>query len=324
MSPFRKAAPRLNYDSHVSRQEKNGRAVTGTKTVSFGSTARQNHDSTPFYQRALYDGSRLKKPDTPHSPPSPPLKASPTQLELDIIHRHDSQQMCHLPDGSVHLMVTSPPYNVGKDYDVDLSLESYKTLLGNVLAETYRVLVDGGRACVNIANVGRKPYIPLHAYIITLAEQCGFSMRGEVIWDKGASAGSSCAWGSWRSASNPTLRDVHEYILVFQKGTFQRHPIGENTLSRDDFLEHTKSVWRFPTTSAKRAQHPAPFPLELPRRLINLYSYKGDIVLDPFMGSGTTALASVATGRHYVGYELEQRYIDVAHGHLSRAQLALL
>ena len=286
-----------------------------TTTVTFGSTARHNHDSTPFYQRALYDTNRPTDKHAPvHKPPA----------QLDIIHRHDSQQMCHLPDGSIHLMVTSPPYNVGKDYDADLSLESYKTLLGNVLAETYRVLVDGGRACVNIANVGRKPYIPLHAYMIALAEQCGFSMRGEVIWDKGASAGSSCAWGSWRSASNPTLRDVHEYILVFQKGTFQRHPIGENTLSRDDFLEHTKSVWRFPTMSAKRAQHPAPFPLELPRRLINLYSYKGDIVLDPFMGSGTTALASVTTGRHYVGYELEQRYIDVAHGHLSRAQVALL
>jgi len=221
-------------------------------------------------------------------------------------------------------MITSPPYNVGKDYDADLSLDSYKTLIRNVLAETYRVLVDGGRACVNIANVGRKPYIPLHAYIIDLAEQCGFLMRGEIIWDKGASAGSSCAWGSWRSASNPTLRDVHEYILIFQKGSFQRHPIGENSLNRDDFLEHTKSVWRFATTSAKRAQHPAPFPLELPRRLINLYSYKGDIILDPFMGSGTTALAAITCHRPYIGYELEQRYIDVALNHLSRAQATLL
>ena len=209
-------------------------------------------------------------------------------------------------------MITSPPYNVGKDYDADLTLTEYEDLLFDVMTEVYRVLVEGGRVCINIANVGRSPYIPLHLYLTEIAHSCGFFMRGEIIWDKGASAGTSCAWGSWQSSSNPVLRDVHEYILVFCKGTFKRHPVLQNSIGRDDFLESTKSIWRFPSASAKRANHPAPFPVELPLRLIHLYSYVGDTVLDPFIGSGTTAEAAVKTGRRYVGYEINEKYVDVA------------
>lgn len=220
--------------------------------------------------------------------------------------------MTHLPNESIHLMVTSPPYNVGKEYESDLSLQEYKDFLSNVMRETYRVLVDGGRACVNIANVDRNPYVPLHAYLINIAEDCGFLMRGEIIWDKGASVGTSCAWGSWKSASNPVLRDVHEYILVFCKQSFNRHPIKEDSIGRDDFLEHTKSIWSFPTVSAKKIGHPAPFPLELPMRLINLYSFVGDVVLDPFMGSGTTAIAAQDMNRSYIGYETNKDYIKLA------------
>ncbi len=236
--------------------------------------------------------------------------------------------MSHLPDNSTHLMITSPPYNVGKEYDQDLSLDGYFDLIEAVLAQTYRVLVDGGRACINIANVGRSPYIPLHAYLTQSALSCGFAMRGEIIWDKGASAGASCAWGSWQSASNPVLRDVHEYILIFSKGRFKRSTHngtkGKDSIVRDDFLEATKSVWRFPTASAKRANHPAPFPLELPRRLIELYSFEGDVVLDPFMGSGTTAEAALRTGRAYVGYEIDKQYASQARARLRavKAELA--
>lgn len=224
-----------------------------------------------------------------------------------------SEDMSDLPDRCVHLMVTSPPYNVGKDYDSDLSMEEYLGLIRNVMLETYRVLVDGGRACVNVANIGRKPYIPLHAYIIQIAAEIGFFMRGEIIWDKGMS-GSSTAWGSWMSPSNPTLRDTHEYILVFQKPPFGRKRIKgrESTIERDDFLEHTKSTWSFPPTSAKRSQHPAPFPVELPKRLIDLYTFSDEVVLDPFMGSGATAVASVESGRVFVGYEIEAGYIETA------------
>ena len=222
--------------------------------------------------------------------------------------------MSALPDASVHLMVTSPPYNVGKDYDQDLSLEEYLAFLKRVWKETMRVLVPGGRACINIANLGRKPYIPLHSFLIRDMLELGYLMRGEIIWDKGASASSSTAWGSWRSSSNPTLRDVHEYILVFSKGNFRRASMDgrKDTITRDEFLEFTKSIWGFKAESARKVGHPAPFPIELPYRLIQLYTFSGEVVLDPFMGSGQTALAAIKAGRSYVGYEVNPTYVKLA------------
>ena len=222
--------------------------------------------------------------------------------------------MAELPDNSVHLMVTSPPYNVGKDYDADHTLEEYLAFLQLVWREVHRVLVPGGRACVNIANLGRKPYIPLHSFIIQGMVELGFLMRGEIIWNKAASAAGSTAWGSWMSPTNPTLRDVHEYILIFSKGFFSR-PNSDNkksTISREEFLAFTKSLWTFHAESAKKLGHPAPFPVELPYRLIQLYTFQDDVVLDPFMGSGSTAIASLQSKRHYVGYETDQKYVKSA------------
>jgi site-specific DNA-methyltransferase (adenine-specific) len=217
-------------------------------------------------------------------------------------------------------MVTSPPYNVGKEYDDDLTLGEYLAFLGRVWREVYRVLVPGGRACVNVANLGRQPYLPLHAFIAQDMMAAGFLMRGEIIWNKGRSAASSTAWGSWLSPSNPTLRDTHEYILVFSKGSFRRpDPTGKKaTITREEFLEFTTSVWTFPAESATRVGHPAPFPVELPYRLIQLYTYEGDIILDPFMGSGQTALAALKSGRHYVGYEVDERYVTLAQERIAR------
>ncbi|HUL43992.1 MAG TPA: site-specific DNA-methyltransferase [Bacteroidota bacterium] len=210
-------------------------------------------------------------------------------------------------------MITSPPYNVGKDYDENLSLKEYRALLHDVFLETFRVLVPGGRACINVANLGRKPYLPIHSYIIEEMGSIGFLMRGEIIWDKSASAGTSTAWGSWKSASNPILRDVHEYILIFSKDDFQRdRGMKKNTISKDEFLEYTKSIWRFSAESAKKVNHPAPFPTELPSRLIKLYTFKGDVVLDPFVGSGSTCLAAIRAGRDFVGYDRSKEYITTA------------
>jgi site-specific DNA-methyltransferase (adenine-specific) len=222
--------------------------------------------------------------------------------------------MADLPDSSVHLMVTSPPYNVGKDYDEDLSLDEYLEMLKRVWREVFRVLVPGGRACINVANLGRKPYIPLHAFMVRDLLDLNFLMRGEIIWDKGASSSASTAWGSWQSASNPTLRDAHEYILVFSKGSYRRERVEgrRNTITKEEFLEFTKSVWAFAAESARRVGHPAPFPLELPYRLIQLYTFEGEVVLDPFMGSGQTAVAALKAGRHYVGYETNADYVRLA------------
>jgi site-specific DNA-methyltransferase (adenine-specific) len=215
-------------------------------------------------------------------------------------------------------MITSPPYNVSKEYDEDLSLSEYLDLLHDAFSETYRVLVNGGRACINVANLGRKPYIPLSDYVSTMMIDIGFKMRGEIIWNKAASASPSTAWGSWKSASNPTLRDLHEYILIFSKGLYKRQRTKEeketkkDTITREQFMEWTRSVWTMNTERAKRIGHPAPFPEELPYRLMQLYSFSGDIILDPFMGSGTTAVSAIKSQRNYIGYDISEDYIALA------------
>lgn len=285
-----------------------------TSTSKFGAPGRISHDSSPFYNSRLYEGlNENEKIDYIENRISPEL--------LDRIFQQSSEDMSALPDNSVHMMVTSPPYNVQKDYDHDLSLEEYRELLRRVFLEVYRLLVPGGRACVNIANLGRKPYIPLHVYVIHDMLELGYLMRGEIIWDKAASASSSTAWGSWLSATNPVLRDVHEYILVFSKQTFTRPGKDrESTIERDDFLAFTKSVWTFPAESARAVGHPAPFPEELPRRLIQLYTFEGDVVLDPFCGSGTTCAAAKKSNRHYIGYEINLEYVQKAETRLQTVE----
>ena len=221
--------------------------------------------------------------------------------------------MEELPDNSVHLMVTSPPYNVGKDYDKNLTLDEYREFLKRVWSEVKRVLVPGGRVCINLANLGRKPYIPLHAFIVEDMLDLGFLMRGEIIWNKASSGSPSTAWGSWLSAKNPTLRDIHEYILVFSKGMFTRRNLDrKSTISKGEFLEFTKSIWTFSAEPATKVGHPAPFPVELPYRLIQLYTFEGEVVLDPFVGSGQTAIAVIKTKRHYVGYDINPEYVKLA------------
>lgn len=278
-----------------------------TKTSSFGSPGRVNHDSSDFYSRRLFQ-------DLPKEKSVEYVENKIPDEFLNKIFCKSSEDMSELPSNSVHLVVTSPPYNVGKEYDKDLDLNEYREFLKRVFREVKRVLVPGGRLCINIANLGRKPYLPLHAYIIQDMLDLGFLMRGEIIWNKAGGGSPSTAWGSWLSAKNPTLRDQHEYILVFSKDTFTRqNPFGrKSTISREEFLEFTKSVWTFPAVSAKEIGHPAPFPVELPYRLIQLYTFEGEVVLDPFMGSGQTAIAALKSKRFYVGYEIVPEYVELA------------
>ena len=283
----------------------------GTQTSSFGTSGRINHDSTSFYNTKLYNELERNDDVSTHT------NEFPNDL-LNSIICSSCESMKEIPDNSLHLMITSPPYNVSKEYDDDLSLREYLDLLKNVFSETYRVLVNGGRACINVANLGRKPYIPLSDFISKMMIEIGFNMRGEIIWNKSASASPSTAWGSWQSAANPTLRDIHEYILVFSKGSYKRErtkedlEIKKNTITKEQFMEWTKSIWTMNAESARRIGHPAPFPIELPFRLIQLYSFETDIILDPFMGSGTTAIAAVKSNRNYIGYDNEQEYILLA------------
>lgn len=343
---------------------------------------------------------------------------SPNQeVPRDVIFCGDARQMAELPDRCVQLVVTSPPYNVGKayaDHPDNLPLDEYLALLNQVWRECYRVLVSGGRLCINVANTDRKPYLPLNALItgelLRMAREEGLAwlMRGEIIWDKGASVGVSTAWGSFARASDPVLRDVHEYIMVFSKETFKLAGGGSTGITGGQFVEWTRSIWRpeeqlqptkdgqglrslaelqrklaakladarrrgkddawiaesmaraawqyftepagaamwrripeavaecpaplaehlpdetagtvWPMTTETSVPHPAPFPVELPRRLILLYTSPGDLVLDPFMGAGATAVAAVQTGRHYVGYEVSERYCELARKRVERSR----
>ena len=288
--------------------------MKGTKTSSFGTKGRVAHDSSKFYDSKLYKEIKNNNSDII-------VNEFPNEL-LNTIIASSCENMKDIPNSSLHLMITSPPYNVSKEYDNDLSLNEYLNLLKNCFAETYRVLVDGGRACINIANVGRKPYIPLSDYVSKIMIEIGFNMRGEIIWNKSAGAGISTAWGSFQSASNPILRDVHEYILIFSKGNYKRErdkeekELRKDNITKEEFIEWTKSVWTMNTESAKRIGHPAPFPEELPNRLIKLFSFTNDIVIDPFMGSGTTAIAAIKNNRNFLGYEINEEYINLANNRI--------
>ena len=288
----------------------------GSQTSAFGSPSRANHDSSKFYSGRLYEGLPKAKDDVIFEENMIPAN------KLNKIFCSSSEDMKELPDNSVHLMVTSPPYNVGKLYDKELTLNEYRGFLSSVWKEVYRVLVPGGRACINVANLGRKPYIALHAFIIEDMQKLGFLMRGEVIWEKRASASSSIAWGSYLSAKNPVLRDGHEYILIFSKESFTRgvKPNMRSTITKQEFIEYTKSIWTFNAEYATRVGHPAPFPVELPSRCIKLYTFEDEVVLDPFMGSGTTAVAATMLKRKFVGYDIDKEYIKLAERRVEEAK----
>ncbi|HEX2023446.1 MAG TPA: site-specific DNA-methyltransferase [Acidimicrobiales bacterium] len=279
----------------------------GTSTSPFGVGKRESHDAADFY-------ARFRPPEVSADgevvdfAPDPPLICG------------DARAMDDLKPNSVALVVTSPPYFAGKEYETALgdgavpaTYLDYLAMLRDVFDECKRVLEPGGRIAVNVANLGRRPYRSLSADVTRiLQDDLGLLLRGEVVWVKAEGASGSCAWGSYRKATNPVLRDVTERVVVASKGRFDRAREGESTVSTDEFLEATLDVWRLRTESARRVGHPAPFPVELPRRLIELYTFRGDLVLDPFLGSGSTAVAAVRTGRRYCGYDTDPAYVELA------------
>lgn len=287
-----------------------------TSTSSFGVGRRESHDSSDFYARNLfagYPGEEMPKVECENV-------QSPACAEwMNRLYLQSAENMVAIPDNSVGLAFTSPPYNVGKEYDENISLAEYLELIENVGQEVYRVLRPGGRYAINIANLGRKPYVPLHAFLYPVHTRLGFLPMGEIIWQKGKGANGSCAWGSWMSAKAPRLRDLHEYILVFAKQSYNRPDKGESDIEREEFMAATLSIWEIAPASAKRIGHPAPFPVELAERVIKLYSYKEDVILDPFAGSGSTLLAAALNDRHYVGYEIKEEYVTLSQKRLEDA-----
>lgn len=250
--------------------------------------------------------------------------------DVDRLHLGDIRDLRGtFQPSSVALVVTSPPYYSGKEYEtaigegyVPASYRDYLDMLCGVFAACVEALEPGGRIAVNVANLGRKPYRSLSSDVVRILEYLGLLLRGEIIWQKARGAAGSCAWGTYQSPLDPVLRDVTERVLVASKGRFdraipprERHGRGlpsEGTIFRDEFMEATIDVWEMPPESARRVNHPAPFPVELPQRLIDLYTYKDDIVLDPFMGSGTTAIAALRTDRRYLGYDTDPEYVERA------------
>lgn len=292
-------------------------ARRSTSTSAFGVSKRESHDASGFYRRF-----------------TPPELSSGSEVAghraIDKLIVGDARTMDEVPGSSVALVVTSPPYFAGKEYEAALgqggvpaTYLEYLGLLRDVFGECAKKLEPGGRMAVNVANLGRRPYRSLSADVIgILQDDLRLLLRGEIIWVKQRGSSGSCAWGSFQRPANPVLRDLTERVIVASKGRFDRALTAreraarrlpsESSMTRDDFMENTLDLWEIPAESATRVGHPAPFPVELPARLIELYTYRGDLVLDPFAGAGTTAVAAVRTGRHYVGYDLDQSYVGLA------------
>jgi site-specific DNA-methyltransferase (adenine-specific) len=300
-----------------------------TATSAFGVGRREAHDSSSFYAR--FTPPRLSDDDhvAPHTGTD----------SLWVGNARDMDRYGEVADNSVALVVTSPPYFAGKEYEsvlgvghVPADYHDYLSMLHDVFGQCFDKLEPGGRIAVNVANLGRKPYRSLSRDVIDLLERLGYLLRGEIIWQKSHAAGGSCAWGTYQRPGNPVLRDVSERIVVASKGRFDRARTpdrrlleglpSEGTITRDEFIDATIDVWDIPSESATRVGHPAPFPVELPRRLIELYTYRGDLILDPFMGSGSTAVAAVRTERHYVGFDTDEAYIALAERRIAEERAA--
>src|SRR5438067_1500191 len=300
----------------------------GTATSRFGVGRRESHDASEFY-------ARFRAPEISGD------DGVAGAVDLGDPLRCADARALDLPDGCVGLVVTSPPYFAGKEYEAALgegaipaSYLDYLGMLRDVFAECRRVLEPGGRIAVNVANLGRKPYRSLSADVIRiLQDDLGLLLRGEVIWQKADGASGNCAWGSFRSPANPVLRDVTERVVIASKGRFDRaRPAARrraealphhSTLTNDEFLDATLDLWRIPAESARRVGHPAPFPVELPLRLIELYTYAGDLVLDPFLGSGSAAVAATRAGRRYAGYDIDPDYVATARARVEEEQARL-
>ncbi len=224
--------------------------------------------------------------------------------------------------GSVNLIVTSPPYNVDIAYgkhDDALSYPQYLRFSRRWLARCFSWLREDGRLCLNIPlDKNKDGQQSVGADLTSIAKEIGFHYHSTIVWNEG-NISRRTAWGSWMSASAPYVIAPVELIVVLYRAHWKRRSgTGESDITRREFMDWTNGLWTFNGESRKRTGHPAPFPLELPRRCVKLFSFVGDTVLDPFMGSGTTLCAAAGCGRKAIGIEIEERYCALAAARLER------
>lgn len=237
------------------------------------------------------------------------------QIADQTIYRTDLLTTKCVSRNTVDLIITSPPYNVDIRYgsfDDKVSYETYLLFTKEWLRKCYQLLKDDGRFCLNIPldkNKGGQQSV--YADITTSAKKVGFKYHSTVVWNE-QNISRRTAWGSWLSASAPYVIAPVEMIIVLYKNQWKKKNKGVSDITRDEFMEWTNGVWTFSGESKKKVGHPSPFPVQLPRRCIKLFSYVGDIVLDPFLGSGSTLIASMQTGREGIGIDIDEEYCSLA------------
>jgi len=295
--------------------------------------------SLPISKGYLYSKEIVRgKRKTGTATPSTTYQNKHGSFENTIICGDVLKTLRRVPDGLVTCCIFSPCYNNATDYGYGSKQDSlphrkYIEWLGKIAVECSRVLRDGGRLIVNVDSVGvrqndddyqdGKKYTIYPDLVAKVREvDCGLLYKDEIIWDKIRHGGRATAWGSYLSPASPNIRRRHEYVLIWQKGDgpLQNLTGQPSDLTKKEWMQSIYSVWQIPIDGKRHGNHPAPFPHELIRRLIRLYSYPGDLICDPMVGTGTTTAVAASLGRRWLGIDLNPDYCKVA---LKRTQAAV-
>jgi len=222
--------------------------------------------------------------------------------------------MRKLPSECIDLVVTSPPYNVGMEYEEPLTEDEYTEFLKDVLVGIKRVLKPDGRICWNVPyqmiSARRQIFSPYYCSMVAIKE-AGLKYRDNITWNK-IKCANDTAWGSWCSASAPWIRHMSEAIIIAYKEEWKKRKMGTSDITKEEFLKYTLDIWSIPCAKRSVIKHPAPFPEQLAERCIKLFSYVGDTVLDPFLGSGTTMVSAIRLRRKAIGIEVRKDYCELA------------
>jgi DNA modification methylase len=242
-----------------------------------------------------------------------------------VIRGNCLEVMRGMSGDSIDAVITSPPYNVGVLYDEyrdDMDFGEYKEYMRGILGEIGRVLKVGGRVMINLAPACGL-YYPTHHIISGIMLELGFIWKAEIIWNKNNYGCSYTTWGSWRSPSSPYIKTGYEYINVYCKGSLKKEGRKEDIdITEEEFKRWTDGLWNVtPETKMRRYGHPAMFPEEIPRRLMKLFTYRSDVILDPFCGVGTTCLVAKKLGRKYIGIDISEKYCEIAERRIRNASL---